>query len=64
MVARKRTPKHILVIDVGGTHVKVRLDARGAIRKFVSGPAMTPAVMLGEVRTLTGTLTFDAVSIG
>jgi predicted NBD/HSP70 family sugar kinase len=64
MVARKRTPKHILVIDVGGTHVKVRLDTRGAIRKFTSGPAMTPAVMLGQVRTLTRKLKFDAVSIG
>ncbi len=64
MVASKRTPKHILVIDVGGTHVKVRLDARGAIRKFVSGPAMTPAVMLTQVRAITHTLKFDAVSIG
>ena len=64
MVASKRTPKHILVIDVGGTHVKLRLDARGAIRKFVSGPAMTPAVMLGQIRTLTRSLKFDAVSLG
>lgn len=64
MVASKRTPKHILVIDVGGTHVKLRLDARGAITKFASGPAMTPAVMLGQIRTLIRSLKFDAVSIG
>ncbi|HEY2807703.1 MAG TPA: ROK family protein [Steroidobacteraceae bacterium] len=64
MAASKRTPKHILVIDVGGTHVKLRLDARGAIRKFASGPDMSPALMLDQIRSLTHSLKFDAVSIG
>jgi polyphosphate glucokinase len=64
MTASKRTPKHILVIDVGGTHVKLRLDARGPVRKFVSGPDMTPALMLGQIGPLTRSLKFDAVSIG
>jgi polyphosphate glucokinase len=64
MAATKRTPKHILVIDVGGTHVKLRLDARGAIGKFVSGPGMTPALMLGQIGRLTGSWKFDAVTIG
>jgi polyphosphate glucokinase len=64
MAANKRTPKHILVIDVGGTHVKVRLDARGPIRKFLSGAATTPQIMLGQIAEVTGSLKFDAVSLG
>jgi polyphosphate glucokinase len=64
MAANKRTPKRILVIDVGGTHVKLRLDAHGTIYKFVSGPAMTPALMLVQIRKLIGKLKFDAISIG
>jgi polyphosphate glucokinase len=64
MTARPRTPRRILVIDVGGTHVKFRLDARGAIRKFVSGAHMTPQGMVGQLRELTQNFTYDAVSIG
>ncbi len=33
------TARHIPVIDVGGSHVKLRIDARGPIRKFVSAGA-------------------------
>jgi polyphosphate glucokinase len=64
MAAIEPAPKHILVLDVGGTHVKLRLDARGTVRKFVSGPAMTPALMLAQVGKLTAAMKFDAVSIG
>lgn len=64
MAANTRTPKHILVIDVGGTHVKLRIDARGVIRKFVSGPDMTPQSMLGQIVELTGSWKFNVVSIG
>ena len=39
MRARDKVPsnfsaRHILVNDVGGAHVKLRIDARGPIRKF------------------------------
>jgi predicted NBD/HSP70 family sugar kinase len=64
MAARKPTPKRILVIDVGGTHVKLRLGAQGPIRRFVSGPGMTPTLMLRRIGTPAGALKFDAVSIG
>ncbi len=64
MTTRKRTPGHILVIDVGGTHVKMRIDARGTVRKFASGPSMTPAQMLAQVNVLTSHMKFDAVAIG
>ena len=60
----KAFPRHILALDVGGTHVKFRIDARGAIRAFPSGPKMTPARMVHKVRALAAGLTYDAVSIG
>jgi polyphosphate glucokinase len=57
-------PRHILVIDVGGTHVKFRIDARGKIREFTSGLEMTPKRMVRQVRELAAGLRYDAVSIG
>jgi polyphosphate glucokinase len=69
MRARNRIPanssaRRILVIDVGGMHVKLRIEARGPIRKFVSGPKMSPASMMPRILKLTRKLSFDAVSIG
>ena len=64
MAATNRTPKHVLVLDVGGTHVKTRVDARGSIHKFASGPHMSPALMMTQLHEFLGTLTYDAVSIG
>jgi hypothetical protein len=64
MAATSRTPRRILVIDVGGTHVKFRVDARGPEFKFVSGPKLTPAVMVREMKRLAPRLTYDAISIG
>jgi predicted NBD/HSP70 family sugar kinase len=59
-----KVPRRILVIDVGGTHVKFQINARGAIRKFDSGAKMTPAVMTRKLVKLLGTVRYDAVSIG
>ena len=64
MAASTRTPRRILVIDVGGTHVKFRADPRAPVRKFASGPEMTPLVMTRRLRTLTQRIPYDAVSIG
>jgi polyphosphate glucokinase len=55
---------HILVVDVGGTHVKFRLGPRGAIAKFRSGPKMTAAHMMERLRKLTRELRYQVVSIG
>jgi polyphosphate glucokinase len=57
-------PARILVIDVGGSHVKFRLGPRGEIRRFDSGPDMTAAEMAREVRKLARDLPYEAVSIG
>jgi hypothetical protein len=38
----------VLVIDVGGTHVKLLATGRRTPVKFDSGPRLTPAVMVRE----------------
>src|ERR1700740_1168014 len=64
MAARGRAPEHILVIDIGGAHVKFRLDGRGPIGRFASGPKMKPGGMMRGVLALPHTLSLDALSIG
>ena len=58
-----RHPK-VLVIDVGGSHVKVRVSGRREEREFVSGPRMTARRMVAGVHKLVGDWAYDAVSIG
>lgn len=55
--------KKILVIDIGGTHVKMMLS-REKKRKFKSGPKLTPREMVAEVREEIEDWKFDAISIG
>jgi polyphosphate glucokinase len=67
MRAKKKGPAHrrrILVIDIGGEHVKFRIGPRGAVERFASGPQMTPARMMRQLRKLTRGREFDAVSMG
>jgi predicted NBD/HSP70 family sugar kinase len=59
-----KAPRRILVLDVGGSHVKFRVGERGTARKFVSGPKMTPALMVKGVLKLVSRDDYDAVSIG
>jgi polyphosphate glucokinase len=54
----------ILVVDVGGTHVKVLVTGQVVKRQLDSGPKLTPAKMVAAVRKLTADLRYDAVSIG
>ena len=54
----------ILVIDVGGTHVKVLATGQKQRVEFPSGPKMTPAKMVAAVRAATADWKYDAVSIG
>jgi polyphosphate glucokinase len=56
--------KRILVIDVGGTNVKVGTARRREPLKIPSGEAMTAARMASEVRKAVADWTYDAVSIG
>jgi polyphosphate glucokinase len=54
----------ILVVDVGGTHVKVKVQDNDEVRKLPSGPDLTPAQMVPAVREATADWQYDAVSIG
>ncbi|HWV99003.1 MAG TPA: ROK family protein [Candidatus Acidoferrum sp.] len=54
----------ILVIDVGGTHVKVLATGHRTRVEIASGAKMTPAKMVAAVRAATTGWKYDAVSIG
>lgn len=43
---------NVLVIDIGGTHVKVLVTGQNAHREFDSGPDLTPKRMINGVRKL------------
>jgi len=55
--------KNILVIDIGGTHVKLMLS-RDDKRKFDSGPRMTPKQMVAKIKEAIAGWKFNAISIG
>lgn len=55
---------NILVIDVGGTNVKVLATGQKMPIKIPSGPAMTPKTMVAAVRKATASWKYDVVSIG
>ena len=54
----------ILVIDVGGTNVKMLRTGATEKRKFVSGPTLTPSEMVAQVRALTKDWRYEGISIG
>ena len=54
----------VLVIDVGGTHVKVLLSGEETPRKFDSGPELTAKEMVKGVKKITKDWKYDAISIG
>src|ERR1700730_16348033 len=56
--------RRVLVIDIGGSHVKMRVFGRREMRQFESGPDLTPRQMVAQVHELTGDWTYEAVSIG
>jgi len=62
--APKAASPRILVIDIGGSHVKCLLSGETTRRKFASGSGLTPQQMVAGVLELTGDWTFDAISIG
>jgi polyphosphate glucokinase len=55
---------NVLVVDVGGTHVKILATGQKAHRQFDSGPNLTPGRMVAMVRKLASDWKYDRVSIG
>jgi polyphosphate glucokinase len=56
--------KKTLVVDVGGTHVKILATGQRAHRKFDSGPTLTARHMVARVKRLADDWSYDRVSIG
>ncbi len=54
----------VLVVDVGGTHVKILASGQTEPRKFASGPDLTPGRMVSGVKKLAGLWKYDVVSVG
>ena len=54
----------ILVIDIGGTNIKLLASGQRTPVKVPSGPHLTPRQMVDEVLEATEGWNFDAVSIG
>lgn len=54
----------VLVVDVGGNHVKILITGQEAPREFDSGPSMTPAEMVSGVLKAAEGWKYDVVSIG
>ena len=54
----------VLVIDIGGTNVKLLATGQKEPRKFPSGPTLTPGKMVAGVKNITSDWKYDAVSIG
>jgi polyphosphate glucokinase len=54
----------VLVLDVGGTHVKILMTGQKQPVKFVSGPTMTAQKMVAGVKRAIRGWKFDCISIG
>jgi polyphosphate glucokinase len=55
---------NILVLDIGGTNVKVQTTGQSEPLKIPSGPDLTPDQMVEEVLRATDKCRYDRVSIG
>ena len=55
---------NVLVVDVGGTHVKILATGQHEPVKFLSGPKLTAKQMVAGVRKLARGWHYDVVSIG
>ena len=56
--------KRVLVVDVGGTHVKLLASGQSAVTKLDSGPDLTPQLMMNAVKAATAGWDFNLVAIG
>jgi polyphosphate glucokinase len=63
-VAKKSSVKNVLVVDVGGTSVKILATGQDEHRSFPSGPTLTPKRMVSEVKKLAADWTYEVVSVG
>ena len=55
---------NVLVIDIGGTHVKILATGQDEPRDLVSGPTLTPQQMAAGVKKLARGWQYDVISMG
>jgi polyphosphate glucokinase len=55
---------NVLVVDIGGTHVKVLASGETESRQFDSGAALLPKLMALQSQKITEGWSYDVVSIG
>lgn len=55
---------NVLVVDIGGTHVKVLASGETESRQFDSGPGLLPKSMALRIRKITEGWSYHVVSIG
>jgi predicted NBD/HSP70 family sugar kinase len=60
----KNQPLKILVIDVGGTHIKILATGHKKFVEIASGPKMTPRKMVADVRKAIAGWEYSVASIG
>jgi len=60
----EKAPSKVLVIDIGGTNVKILATGEEFRRKFPSGKGLTPEQMVQGVKDLAADWIYDAVAIG
>lgn len=61
---RPRRPTKVLVIDVGGTNVKILVTGKRVPRKVPSGSGMTASGMVAAVQQLAADWSYDVISLG
>ena len=54
----------ILVIDIGGTNVKLLASGQKEMRKVPSGPTLTAREMVAKVKSAVRDWPYDVISIG
>jgi polyphosphate glucokinase len=62
--ATAQRPDQVLVIDIGGTKIKILATGQTEPRTFASGKHMTPAKMVEEVKDLAKDWSYEAISMG
>jgi predicted NBD/HSP70 family sugar kinase len=60
----RRRERRVLVIDVGGTNVKLFMKGQKESRKVPSGRTLTPSLMVRRVKETIAGWSYDAISIG
>ena len=54
----------VLVVDIGGTRVKMRATGTDETRRCRSGTAFTPAALVEQVKVLTADWHYDVIALG